>query len=254
MGRLAGKVVPTSTLSIARREEMFALFRRYYEHVDFSRFERDLSPKHFVILLFDEDNRVQGFSTLQHLSVVRNGKRIHGVFSGDTVVDERYWGQRTLGRIFLRHLWWQKCKRPFASYWWFLISKGYKTYLLMANSFPEHYPRYERETPADAQHVLDAFAEQMFSESYQKGRGTIEFDQPHGQLKNRVAPITPDLLDNPRIAFYQERNPGWRAGNELACVAKMTWSLPLAYTFKALTKNRFRHWSRKAALPTGVRE
>lgn len=254
MRKLTGKVVPTFRISDTLRREMFSLFCRYYDHVDFERFEKDLEPKHYVILLTDEAGHVQGFSTLQHLSVVRNGKRMHGVFSGDTVVDEKYWGQRTLGRVFLRHLWWQKCKRPFEPYWWFLISKGYKTYLLMANSFPEHYPRFERETPDDAQCVLDAFAEEMFPDAYQKQRGTIEFDVPHGQLKQRVAPITADLLQNPRIAFYQARNPGWRLGKELACVAKMTWSLPLYYTYKALTKKRFRFRLRKASLPSGVSE
>lgn len=254
MAELQGRVVATEKISAAMRREMFALFQRYYEQVDFERFEADLRPKQFVILLFDSENRVQGFSTLQHLLVYRNGRPIRGIFSGDTVVDERYWGQRTLGRVFLRHLWMEKCRRPFAPLWWFLISKGYKTYLLMANSFPEHYPRFEEPTPNDAQEVMDAFAGQMFPDAYQKESGTIEFAVPHGQLKNRVAPITPDLLENPRIAFYQERNPGWRLGTELACVAKMTWSLPLYYTAKAMLKRRVRTWSGNAAMPTEVQD
>lgn len=254
MADLRGKVVRTVDVNDKTRAEMFALFQRYYEHVDSQRFDADLRPKQFVILLLDANDKVQGFSTLQHLMVERNGRKIRGIFSGDTVIDEKYWGQRTLGHVFLRHLWIEKCKRPWSPLWWFLISKGYKTYLLMANSFPEHYPRFECPTPAPAQEVMDAFAEQMFPNAYQKGSGTIEFMTPHGQLKTRVAPITPDLLDNPRIAFYQKRNPGWRSGNELACVAKMTWSLPLYYAAKALVKRRFRIFSRNAALPTGVRD
>ena len=251
MSELKGRVVPTAKLSTSLRQEMFALFQRYYDQVDFERFALDLRPKQYVILLFDAERKLQGFSTLQHLEVQRNGNTIRGIFSGDTVVDEKFWGQRTLGRIFLRHLWKEKCKHPFSPLWWFLISKGYKTYLLMANSFPEHYPRFERPTPPEAQDVMDAFAEQMFPDAYQKASGTIEFAAPHGQLKNRVAPITPDLLENPRIAFYQERNPGWRLGNELTCVAKMTWGLPFYYTAKALFKRSSRSWERQAAVPTG---
>ena len=89
MAELRGRVVATEKISAAMRREMFALFQRYYEQVDFERFEADLRPKQFVILLFDSENRVQGFSTLQHLLVYRNGRPIRGIFSGDTVIDER---------------------------------------------------------------------------------------------------------------------------------------------------------------------
>ena len=36
------------------------------------------------------------------------------------------------------------------------------------------------------------------------------------------------------IAFFQRANPAWREGVELACLARMTFAMPLKYAWKAL--------------------
>lgn len=240
MPKMTGAVVRRDELTAAQRRSMYALFARYYEQISVEQFAKDLDAKDFVILLFDETQAIQGFSTIQHLEVKRGDKVHRGLFSGDTVVAEEYWGQRVLGRLFLRHLFAQKLKHPFESYWWMLISKGYKTYLLMANNFAEHYPRYEAETPAAEQEVLDAFARSLFPMAYHRGSGLIEFGHSLGQLKAGVAPISSEMLDNPRIRFFVERNPTWVRGSELACIARMTWTMPMYYGAKALWKQSAR--------------
>jgi hypothetical protein len=238
---MSGKVVARAALDEAQRRAMFGVFARYYEQISRAQFDHDLDGKDLVILLFDGDGAIQGFSTIKHLEVRGADGRLHrGLFSGDTVVAEAFWGQRVLGHLFLRHLFAQKLRHPFAPYWWMLISKGYKTYLLMANNFAEHYPRYERETPANKQEVLDAFAASLFAGAYRKETGLIDFQRSLGQLKAGVAPITADMLEHPRIHFFNERNPTWSRGTELACIARMTWSMPVYYGAKAVWKQ----WAR----------
>ena len=39
-------------------------------------------------------------------------EKAFGVFSGDTVVDRAFWGQRVLGKAFLRYLFIQKGNDP----------------------------------------------------------------------------------------------------------------------------------------------
>jgi hypothetical protein len=249
---MSGRVVPRAELSADQRRAMFTLFARYYDEIARDRFDEDLDGKDYVILLFDEDGAIQGFSTIRHLTVEHGGRVHRGLFSGDTVVAEEFWGQRVLGQLFLRHLFAQKLRHPFAPYWWMLISKGYKTYLLMANNFAEHWPRHEVPTPADKQEVLDAFAGTLFPEAYAKETGLIAFTESLGQLKSGVAGITTELLSHPRIAFFAERNPSWKRGTELACIARMTWTMPMYYAAKALWKQWARLGRELAGAPSAA--
>jgi len=254
MPKMSGQIVPRAELSEGQRRDMYALFARYYEAISEERFAEDLAAKDFVILLHDEHRRIQGFSTIKHLEVWR-GDRLHrGLFSGDTVVAEEFWGQRVLGHLFLRHMFTQKLKHPFEPYWWMLISKGYKTYLLMANNFAEHYPRYEAETPSEAQEILDSFARTLFPTAYHCASGLIEFPESHGQIKAGVAPVRGEMAANPRIRFFLERNPNWWRGSELACIARMTWSMPLYYGAKAGWKQWTRLSQQLGALPSTAGE
>ena len=172
MGTLSARIVGIDSLTEAERGRMFLLMERYYDHVERGRFDDDLSRKDSVILL-EDGGQVQGFSTLRTLSFEAGGQTHRGIFSGDTVVDRPYWGQRVLGRAFLGHLFREKARKPFTPLWWLLITKGYKTYLLMANNFGEHWPRHEAPTPRVQQDLIDGFARQMFGDDYEADTGLI---------------------------------------------------------------------------------
>jgi hypothetical protein len=66
----------------------------------------------------------------------------------------------------------------------------------------------------------------------------VTFPRSLGQVKAGLAEIEERELAHPRIRFFQERNPGWRQGEELMCVARMDWSLPLRYAWKAWRHRR----------------
>src|SRR5262249_44746506 len=154
---LKAAIVAVGQLAAADRARMFELMQKAYDAVTERQFLADLEKKDAVILLRDQARTIQGFSTLARLRVRLDGKTLCGIFSGDTVVAEPFWGQRALGKAFLRYLFCEKLRAPFTPLYWLLISKGYKTYLMMANNFAEHHPRYEQPTPERAQRILDAF-------------------------------------------------------------------------------------------------
>lgn len=242
--QLYSEISPVASLSGETREQMFQLLARYYAHVDRASFERDLEQKDEVILLRDSSaGRIQGFSTLLFLETVVFGKKLRGVFSGDTIVDENYWGQTALHRAFVRRLLKEKVKRPFQPFFWFLISKGYKTYLLMANNFTDYYPSMDayrgglsRESKLRA--VAHSFARTLFRDSFVPQEGIIRLKGVAPCLKADVAPIAPsELLRNPKIAFFQKKNPGWSQGEELVCVGELNRSMVLRFGFKLLRKN-----------------
>jgi hypothetical protein len=234
------KVVPVVTLELEERRRMFALMQKYYDNVTWDEFVKDLDKKNAVIVLRDKQRgQIQGFSTLLHLNVNCDGVMHRGIFSGDTVVEKEYWGSRALGKAFLRHLFIEKAKKPFTPLYWLLITKGYKTYLLMANNVFDYYPRYERPTPPHWQNLIDAFYTHLYPEHYDRAKGVIEFAKSSCTLKQGVAAPSDELVaKNMRVAFFLSKNPDWKQGSELACLSKMSLLMPLYYAFKSLVKSR----------------
>ena len=117
-------IVSVSRLTLEDKTRMLWLMQAYYDSVTERQFLEDLSKKDAVILLKDQSREIQGFSTLATVRVKLDGKTLRAIFSGDTVIDKQYWGQRALGKAFLRYLFIEKLKSPFEPLYWLLISKG----------------------------------------------------------------------------------------------------------------------------------
>jgi hypothetical protein len=222
-------------LSAAQRTEMWGLFSRFYADVDPATFERDLAGKHDVILLRDRrDQSLQGFSTLMRYQVEAGGRRYAIVFSGDTIVAPEYWGQTALQVAFYRYVVATKIEFPTLPVYWFLITKGYRTYLLLSRNFLEYWPRHDRPTPAPMLALLEKLARDRFGDAFDSERGILVFDSPHGRLKGEVAPVTPELLEHADIRFFADKNPNHARGDELCCLGRIDARFALAYAAKRL--------------------
>lgn len=221
------------TLASVEIERMYSIFSKYYINHNKEQFVSDLIEKDQVILLRDTNQKtIQGFSTLLKVDLKPFGHNAIGIYSGDTVLEKEYWGNKALGVAFLKYLWSEKVKNPARPVYWFLISKGYKTYLLMANNFKTHYPRIEKPTPSLYKSLMDSFYGHRFSKSYKADQGTIEFDDTACCLKEKVAEISDELFRNKKIQFFAKMNPHWDRGDELACIAEMTLLMPIQYFLK----------------------
>lgn len=227
------EMVPVDNLNTIEIDRMYSIFSKYYINHNKSQFTSDLFEKDQVILLRDAKQKtIQGFSTLLRIDMRTFGHNAIGIYSGDTVLEKEYWGNKALGVAFLKYLWTEKIKNPSRPVYWFLISKGYKTYLLMANNFKTYYPRVEKETPVQYKQLMDSFYGHRFSKNYKANQGTIEFDDTTCCLKEKVAEITGDLFKNKKVQFFAKKNPKWDCGDELACIAEMTLLMPLQYFLK----------------------
>lgn len=227
--RLAARTVPREALSPGDREAMWDLFARHYEAVTRAGFEADLADKSHVILLRPAgEERLAGFSTLTSFPVVVQGRTVVVVFSGDTVVDPAWWGQTALQRAFLAWVIRVWLARPRTPVYWFLISKGYRTYLLLTRNFPEHWPRYDRPTPAFQAALLDTVARARFGDAWDADRGVLRFATCAGRLREGVAPVDPGTTA-PDVRFFVARNPGHAEGDELCCLGRVDHRLWLFY-------------------------
>ena len=237
MGEMHTKTISTKDLQEEQLKRMFSLMVQYYEKVSIEVFRADIFDKQKVILLLSSDGQIQGFSTIVELSLEAHGKKFIAIYSGDTVLEKKYWGNGALPSAFGQCLWAVKMRNPLTPVYWFLISKGYKTYLLMTNNFPTHFPRFETKTPSKYAQVMDTFYQNRFGSSYDSTTGIIRFAANKVSfLKEDVAEIDSGTQQSPRIRFFESKNPGWRQGDELACVAKVTFWIPIRYAFKKTAK------------------
>lgn len=232
--RLTATITPIADLTDAIRAEMWSLFADTYADVDRDSFERDLAAKDHVILLTDGP-LVRGFST-----VVREHRRLASgraavvVFSGDTVIHADYRGQTALQWAFFRYIVATKLRWPQRLVVWYLISKGYKTYLLLSRNFTCFFPRRDAGTPDWARALIDELSLARFPDSYDAASGLLRFGAPHGRLKPGVAPVEGE--PDPDVRFFSARNPGHADGDELCCIGVVNTRLILAWPLKQVRR------------------
>lgn len=215
---------PIKAITVTHIKQMYELYAAFYENTSLDIFLSDLSKKSGVILVTRKsDDRIVGFSTQTFFDLKVDGQRVRGIFSGDTIIEPAYWGNNALANTFYRRLIIERIKRPFVPFYWFLISKGYKTYLLMTNNFYNYYPKVDgnRGGRNDRYHnITQAYCEQLFPEAFDKDHMLLDFGDSYVRLKGDVAEITPELKSaNRHIAFFEQVNPSWRRGTEVPCLA-----------------------------------
>ena len=220
--QLQSRIVPVAEITEAEARAMYEILSRHYDCVSVERFLKDLAEKDCILMLRDRNDTIRGFSTQKLLRVSVGGKPIRAVFSGDTIVDRAYWGEQELGRCWCRYVSSLYTEEPDVPLYWFLISKGYRTYLYLPLFFETFYPNFQAPTPEFEQRVLDTLASAKFPLYYRPEKGIIEFPESQGQLKPHLAGIAARRLRHPHVQFFLSRNPGFAAGSELACLAEIS--------------------------------
>jgi len=221
--RLSALVAATADLSARQRETMFALMERHYANVQRDVFDSDLAEKIWVILVSDPaSGDLCGFSTQMLLDVEAEGRPIKALFSGDTIIDQKRWGDQALA-----HLWGRLAlslieAHPDAELYWFLISQGYKTYRFLPLFFREFYPGHDAPTPQRAHTAIDALARARYPDDYDPSTGVIRAGCRQYRLREGLADITPGRLRDDHVRFFQTCNPGHERGDELCCLAPLT--------------------------------
>lgn len=207
-------------ISVQEVREMFKVFCRYYENTSLEQFISDLGRKSGAFIIRRKiDDAIVGFSTMGIYHMEVDGKKIRGIFSGDTILEKEYWGNRAMNAAFVKRLVWEALKDPFTPQYWFLISKGYKTFLLMSRNFPDYYPHPEHEN-AHMKHIVEAYCDKLFPGKLDRDAMVLDFGEGSNCLKSDVTPITAEQRQETDIAFFEQRNPQWARGTELPCVGR----------------------------------
>jgi hypothetical protein len=213
-------IIRQEKVTASDREAMWELHRRYFAHVTRDGFLSDMAGKDWVIVLRD-DGGIGGFSTVQFLRVaVANATPVF-LFSGDTVVDRAHWRSPALAGAFGHMM--QRAIRTYAPdrVYWFLITKGYRTYRFLPVYFHHFIPACDRIPPPDYPVLLDAVARHKFGNGYDAQAGIVR----HAGVGDCLQPMFGDIPmgreRDPHVQFFLRRNPAYRQGDELACLAEI---------------------------------
>jgi hypothetical protein len=220
--QLTARVEAVGELTESLKISMFDLYERYYEATSHHLFVSDLASKDHVILLTDHHGALKGFSTLAVLSFELDGTRRRAIFSGDTIIDHRHWGEHALAFTWIRLIGRLKAQEPAVPLYWFLIVKGHRTYRYLPAFSTSYYPTWTRATPPDAQALMDHLASARFGRAYDPRSGVVAFPSSRGQLRPEWAAVPPEDRRKPEVRFFLGRNPGYASGHELVCLTELS--------------------------------
>jgi hypothetical protein len=247
---IAADFYPVDKITNEDVKVMHSVFVKYYYNADYKTFVKDLKKKTGAILIKKiDDGTIVGFSTIGLIEKEIDQKKCMGIFSGDTVIEKEYWGLPNLQTAFLRFMIKTRIKHPTVNFYWFLISKGYKTYLLMANNWADYYPRYNHREDDKRKAIIKTFSNHLFEGFYDEQTGLLKFGEGYQKLKEDVAEIDEDLKQKyPKISFFEEVNPTWREGTELPCLGDISWSFllwrPIPFALRKIRNKIFGSRSR----------
>ncbi len=220
--RMESTVIPAAAISPARREEMLALMQQYFESVTRTTFLADLAEKQWVVMLVDrQTDALCGFSTQMLLEVEVDGAPVKSLFSGDTIVSRDHWSETVLVRVWAQLALELIDRCAPAPLYWFLISKGYRTYRALSLFFREFYPRHDVPTPDWSRKLIDALGRHKFADAYDPAAGVVRAGADKDRLRPGVADIDAGRLRDPHVRFFVERNPGHVRGEELCCLVRL---------------------------------
>ncbi|HQU71172.1 MAG TPA: hypothetical protein PLG66_02695 [Calditrichia bacterium] len=219
---LSGEIINLSALPPATKEAMFALMTRHYDNVSREKFARDLSEKDGVLLFQDEEGQLGGFTTFLVMNTRCQGGPCRVLYSGDTIIEKQHWGQMILFRTFaaLLHRLLEEGEKPV---YWFLLSKGIRTYLMLPLYFKRFFPAWQAHGEDPEVRILHQLARDRFGNLFLPEQGVVRFDPPAEYLKAELAEIPAEKLTNKHVQFFLQRNPGYVRGDELACITRVAW-------------------------------
>jgi hypothetical protein len=245
MHQLKAEIRSRASLSQVEVEAMYNLYELYFESTTSEIFAEDLAEKDYVVVLLGEHASIEGFSTLAVFESEFKGRPIRALFSGDTIISSPYWGTFALPEAFSRLAGQIKAERPDEPLYWLLISKGYRTYRYLPLFSKAYYPSWQTATPPDIQELIGFLGRLKFGGAYDAVSGLVRFPQSRGQLRGSWADIKAEALSKPEVAFFLDRNPNYRNGDELVCITEL-----VEENLRSLALRSFRQGARaKVAVP-----
>lgn len=217
---MRGRILPRAELSARALDEMYLLLDRHFDGTTRAGFHRDLAEKNWVLLAEDDAGRIQGFSTLYVGQSEREGNPIGVLCSGDTIMDPSARTGSLLAITWLAAVTTVASRTLRGPLHWLLICSGYRTYRFLPLFWKEYCPRLQG-SPCEMLGLMDYLARERWGSHYYPPEGIVRFPDPQ-VLREAASGGLSEPANDPHLAFFLEKNPGARFGDELVCLTALS--------------------------------
>jgi hypothetical protein len=218
---LAAEIIDAERARAELLDAMYTLYREHYAAVTPERFADDLTDKTYVLVVRDAEARLRGFSTLAVAKASLEATQLRAIFSGDTIMHRDYWGHQALAFSWIRFAGSIKAQEPGLPLYWFLITKGHRTYRYLSAFSISFFPHWQQATPRRERKVMRLLARQRFGGAFDEARGIIHYPFSRGHLRPEFACVSDVERRRDDVSFFLKSNPGYAAGDELVCLTEL---------------------------------
>ncbi len=238
--RLHAYVCKTKLLDEVSVNQIFSFLMDMIDSdVTVQQFHKILLSYSFVFLCRERmDGSLRGVMLFAVDKKEQDGKKFTLIRLGLAFFQRNYQGGPIMYYVTLYHILKELLLHPQTPLYVIGKAFSYKSYLVLNKALATVYPRYDAKTPDFEQKLIDNFAAEiaMKGDVYCPERCVIE--RKVSSIKDFVAPLTSQELQNPHILFFKETNPGWQEGHQLITVGRITWRDLLYSLYKAVTRAR----------------
>ncbi|MFP4557288.1 MAG: hypothetical protein ACLFNU_10485 [Bacteroidales bacterium] len=232
-------IVPQKSFNNQDRQRLLELYQQYFDNVKPQIFFKDLKEKDWIILIQNHAGKTLGFSTIKLIWLPVNGCEQLFLYSGDTIVKEEARGYSALSCAFVKFMFYLINKYSKTLKYWFLITKGYRTYRFLPLYFKEFFPAYyNTNIPKHYKNTLNTIGFYKFGNCYNPDNHIIKLKNDKDYLKLPMANVPESKMNDLHVKYFLEKNPGYYLGDELACIAEICESnfKPAVYKVKDIAK------------------
>lgn len=216
----SSSVVLVQDLTSEDRRDMFTILGEHFSNLDEKVFNDDLSEKDWVIRVDDAQGKIQGFSTLKKLIQVLDGERIHGFFSGDTVLSKNFTGDPTWIPVWGDHVFAVAATLLPEKSYWILLTATHRTYRILPTCFKQYIPNPHCPTDPQLKKILDGFVRQKFPNEYDEAAGLVILDKSI-PYKN-IDVVKAQKGDHHFYTqYFRTLNPNFGRGDFLCCMTEL---------------------------------
>lgn len=217
------ELVKVKDLSSGTIEAMQNILAENFENVTEVEFQSDLERKDLSFLLTDAvTGKVVGFST-QRILHLATGDAV--VFSGDTIITPSAWGELDLPRAWGKWMLSLRKELVDSQLYWFLISKGHRTYRFLSAYFKDFAPSIHRSYSEREERIILQSSSILFQQTVAKnslGYYVLPASDHSQRLSSKLVHNSNQRKNHPEVRFFEKANPDFLKGAELVCILNFT--------------------------------